>query len=80
MFRLPLLTILVGTAAILAGCSHAPPQDLLAKPETLLRYAADDPQAAGNAGKVCTELGLKAVLAGTKNADDGAKVTTYKCQ
>lgn len=80
MSRLPLSTILFGAAAILSGCSHAPPQDLAAKPETLLRYAASDPQAATHAGQVCTELGLKAVFAGTSGNDDGSKTTTYKCQ
>ena len=80
MFRLPALTVLVGTAAVLCGCSHAPPQDMLSKPETLLSYAAGDPQAEANAGQVCKELGRKAVLVGTRANDDGTKTTTYKCE
>lgn len=80
MFRSPVLSFLVGTAALLCGCSHAPPQDLLTKPETLLSYAAGDPQAEANATQVCKELGRKATLAGTHANDDGAKITTYKCE
>jgi hypothetical protein len=80
MFRLPALSFLVGTAALLPGCSHAPPQDLLTKPETLLSYAAGDPQAEPNANQVCRELGGKAALVGTRANDDGTKTTTYKCE
>lgn len=80
MFRLPLLTILAGTAVLLAGCSHAPPQALRGDAETVLRYAAGDPQAATNAAQVCSELGRKASAAGVATGDDGAKIVTYRCQ
>ena len=79
MSRLFLSIFLFGTVTVLPGCSHAPPEALIAKPETLLSYAADDTQAATHAGQVCSELGRKLMPLGVQTNSDGTKVAKFKC-